>query len=52
MIELWTALALLAPVLVFAGLLLIHEGNLGPGMIGAAIVVALLARIEQAARYQ
>ena len=52
MTGIWIALTILAVVPLGAGLALVNTGKVGLGMLGAAIVVALLARIEQAARYQ
>ena len=52
MIEKWIGLSILSVVTLGAGLLLVNNGNLGLGLIGSAIVIALQASIEQAARYQ
>ena len=52
MIQIWIALSILSVVTLGAGLWLVNDGNLGLGLIGAAIVIAILARIEQAARYR
>ena len=52
MIEVWIALSILSIVMVGAGLALVNVDNVGLELIGAAFVVALLARIDQAARYQ
>ncbi len=49
MIQIWIALSILSVVTLAAGLLLVNNGNIGLGLIGAAVVVAILARIEQAA---
>ena len=52
MIQIWIALSILSVVTLGAGLWLVNNGNLGLGLIGAAIVFAILARIDQAAVYR